>query len=117
MINPTIDFFEFCKEVSKKSNFGDDVVIPKVYEKENDFVMMDFDASAISIKEKNPTNNNQNILNKLLIECHKINSTNSSYLKAMIKNKSTFIRESFKTGKLVIAGLETYEETLPNNGS
>lgn len=115
MIEPTINFFEFCKELSKGLNFMNDVVIPRVYEKKSDFLMMDFDASAISIKEKNPTNNNQNILNKLLIECDKINSANSNYLKAMIKNKSAFIRESFETGKLVIAGLETYEETSHNN--
>lgn len=108
MIEPTVVFFQFCKELVQKLKLESELIIPQIYEKGIDFVAMDYDASAIALSEKSITKSNEKTLNILLNECKNIKSKNSYYLKLMIENKSVFIRESFETKKIIIGGLEIY---------
>jgi len=110
MLKETLIFFDFCRETAEDLDIEDVVIVPRVYERGDDFVMMDYDASAISIAEKVPTAVQQAVLDKLLAECDREGSIYSQHLKRMIQQKSTFVRISFTTGNLVIAGLEILEE-------
>ncbi len=108
----TIEFFHFCTTLVESLNLSHQVLVPTIYEKHGDFVMMDYDPSAIAIAEKTLRKENEAILELLLKAClAKGEIQESEYahsLAFMIQDKSMFIRESFQGGKLVIAGLELH---------
>jgi hypothetical protein len=108
MLDHTIDFFHFCNNLLTETGLESNIKTPMIYELGPDWVLMDYDPTAISINERKENEANKIILEKLHEACGKVHSKNSVYLMKMIENKSFFIRESFSTKQLIIAGLEVY---------
>jgi hypothetical protein len=106
MLDQTIAFFDFCKKLIIQLNLESKIKIPIIYKRGSDWIIMDYDLSAISINENHI---NSLILNKLSEACKKHKSKNGCLLLKMIENKSVFFFESIVTKQIIISGLQVYK--------